>query len=501
MNSNLPPKLCPDGFPVVGLPLGQALSAHAEVTPHAPALSIGDKTWTFAELDCAANRRARALALENGVTQWDRVVVSLPNCVEFFESVFAVWKLGATPCPLSCRMAPAELENALRLVEPRCVVGDPERIGPNFTHHNPWASNCMEFADTPLSPLSVSPGRIMTSGGSTGQPKLIIDPVPSTWGPDKKGRRRDPRTIMLQPAPLYHSAPFAYSTAAILEGSHVVCLEKFDPGEWLDAVAKWQPRFAYLVPTMMSRIAKLPSERTRQVDLSSLETVIHMAAPCPQPVKRWWINRIGPEKILEVYGGTERIGATVIDGTEWLAHPGSVGKPAQGYKAFILAPDGTELPPGEIGEIYFRADAGPAAAYAYIGSDTRVRGDLDSFGDMGWLDEDGYLYIADRRTDMVVIGGVNVFPAEIEAAIESLPGVACAAVIGVPDNDLGNVLHVIVELDAAVREPLNGLDFLKPALVSLSTLKHPRSVEFTRERVRDDTGKVRRFQLRADRVR
>jgi bile acid-coenzyme A ligase len=397
-------------------------------------------------------------------------------------------------------MGAHEFAEVISLIAPQCLVGTAALPQSCATLHDVDVQLPDGLSAEPLNGASFSPGKIMNSGGSTGRPKLIVDPEPSVWGPDKRGRRRNPRITFLNPAPLHHSAPFAYSTGAILEGSHVVCLERFDPESWLRAVETYRPAFVYLVPTMMSRIARLPAEVSGGFDLSSIETLTHMAAPCPGDVKRWWIERIGPEKVLEVYGGTERIGAAVIDGVEWLQHPGSVGKAAAGYEVLILGPDGAQLPAGEVGEIYFRADAGPAAAYSYIGSETRVRGDIDSFGDMGWVDSEGWLYIADRRTDMVLIGGANVFPAEIEAAIETLPGVLGAAVIGLPDDDMGNRLHAIVELAQDAKDPNEGRAFLAPALAGFGKLKRPASAEFTRDRLRDDTGKIRRFRLREERL-
>lgn len=492
--------LAADGQPNTGVPLGAALSAHARVTPDKAALTIGKTSLTFAELDERANRRARFLRDRFSVTSGSRVAISLPNRPEFFEAVFAVFKLAAVPCPVSFRMGPVEFAEVVTLIDPACLIGTSALPHTAVPLHDVDTILPAELSSKPLPAVASVPGKIMNSGGSTGRPKLIVDPEPSAWGPDKRGRRRDPRITFLNPAPLHHSAPFAYSTGAILEGSHVICLERFDPEDWLRAVQTHRPQFVYLVPTMMSRIARLPPEIGARYDLSSIRTLTHMAAPCPADVKRWWIDRIGPEKVLEIYGGTERIGAAVIDGVQWLEHPGSVGQAAAGYEVMILDPDGSELPAGEIGEIYFRDSAGPAAAYRYIGSETRVRGDLDSFGDMGWVDEEGWLYIADRRTDMVLIGGANVFPAEIEAAIETLPGVHCAAVIGLPDEDIGNRLHAIVEWNETLPEPLDGMAFLAPALAGLGSLKRPASVEFSRERLRDDTGKLRRFRLRDERL-
>lgn len=487
------------GQPVIDAPLGALLTSQALAAPSAPALSIGGRDWTFAALDARSNRRARQLS-GAGVGKSDRVMIAMPNRVEFVEAVFATWKLGAVPCPASWRLAPTEFSELVTMLQPRAVVGtsglsvagatliDVDEPVPNLISDAPWP------------PSAVAPGKIVNSGGSTGRPKLIIDPQPSAWGPAKEGRRRPPRIVLLNPGPLYHSAPFSYVAMSLAQGSHVVCMDRFDAVEWLTMVERYRPSFAYMVPTMMARVAKLPQEITAAADLSSIETLLHMAAPCPPDVKHWWIERIGADRVFEVYGGSERIGATLITGTEWLEHPGSVGRAAPGEEIVILSDEGEPLPRGEVGEIYFRRAASPGSHYRYIGADTRIRDDMDSFGDMGWLDRDDYLYIADRRTDMVTVGGANVYPAEIEAAIESLPGVLCAAALGLPDADMGNRIHAIVELDADQPEPVDGMAFLAPALAKLSGLKRPRTVEFTRERVRDDAGKLRRAALRAERL-
>lgn len=194
----------------------------------------------------------------------------------------------------------------------------------------------------------------MNSGGSTGRPKLIVDPEPCAWGPDKEGRRRPPRNVFLNPGPLYHSAPFAYTTMSIAAGSHAICLERFDAQLWLDAVECHRPALVYMVPTMMSRVAKLRGGRTpvrgSLVDRNPDTYGRAMSAGRQTLVD----HRLGPQKVFEVYGGTERIGATAIDGTEWLAHPGSVGRAAPGEEIVITGPDGNPLPHGEVGEIYFR---------------------------------------------------------------------------------------------------------------------------------------------------
>jgi len=485
------------GAPAAGAALGALLTAHAMVTPAAPALTIDGETRDYAAIDAAANRRARALA-KAGVGRGDTVLIALPNDFAYFEFSFALWKIGAVPCAVSAHLTAAEFQAIAELAAPRLIVAAfdlPDLPCPVFRGDAPIDRS---FSAAPLAPLAHAPGKIATSGGSTGRPKLIVDPCPSAWGPDKETVRRAPRSIVLNPGPLYHSAPFNLMHMALAQGCHVICMRRFDPDAWLDLVERYRVDWAYLVPTMMARIARLPAERAAAADLTSLDTMLHMAAPCPAPVKRWWIDRIGADRVWEVYGGTERIGATTIGGTEWLEHPGSVGRARSGQEIVITGDDGRTLPPGEIGEIHFRKAEGPGTAYRYIGAESRISGELDSFGDMGWLDGEGYLFIADRRTDMILSGGVNLYPAEIEAAVEAMPGVRGCAVIGLPDADLGQRVHAIVEWTEGA--PPAETDFLADVAARLSGLKRPRSVEFTVEPIRNEAGKVRRSALREARL-
>nr|WP_047166177.1 AMP-binding protein [Sphingomonas sp. Y57] len=488
------------GQPIGGAPLGMLLSAQAAATPDRPAFTLGETSLSFAAFDRRANRRARHL-IDRGIAAGDRVILAMANRPDYLECAFALWKIGATPCPVSERLAPAEFAEIVTLAEPRAVIGasglavDAPRL---YAIDDPLPD---DIDDSPLPPAVATPGKIANSGGSTGRPKLIVDPLASVWGPDKEGCRRGPRLTMLNPGPLYHSAPFNTTTMALAQGTHIVCLGRFDPQDWLDAVERHGVDYAYMVPTMMARIARLPITETERRDLSAIRTLLHMAAPCPPEIKRWWINRIGAERVWEVYGGTERIGVTMIGGDEWLRHPDTVGKASPGQEILITDEDGTPLPTGTIGEIHFRKTGGAPASYAYIGAAGRTKGDIDSFGDMGWLDEAGYLHIADRRTDMVLVGGINIYPAEIEAAIEALPGVRGCAVIGLPDADMGNRLHAIIEVVSPDDVPEDLGAFLAPLADRLPALKRPRSTEFTLHPIRDEAGKVRRSALREERLR
>ncbi|GAA4768556.1 AMP-binding protein [Novosphingobium ginsenosidimutans] len=490
-----------NGLPRPGAPMGMLLSAHAALRPDAPAFTFDGETLSFRQCDSRANVLARALALR-GVASGDRVVVSMPNRPDHALAINAIWKLGATPCSVSHRLTPSEFREVLELAEPRLVIGTSQTPASASSLFDIDAPLSGELDDRPLPPALSTPGKILASGGSTGRPKLIVDPRNSGWGPDKVNLYRPPLSTVLCAGPLYHAAPFAFVIVGLAEGSHVICMERFEPVEWLRLAERYQATVATMVPTMMSRIARLDPAITIAADLSSFRFIMHSSAPCPEDVKRWWLSKVAPETLWEVYGSTERLGSTLINGTEWLEHPGSVGRANAGDTIIIAGPDGTPLPPGEIGEIFFRRAAGVGTSYRYIGAESRIRGDLDGLGDMGWLDADGYLFIADRRTDMILVGGVNVWPAEVEAALEQVPGVLCAAVIGLPDPDLGNRVHAIIELAQHVEVPKAdaALAFLAAGLERLASFKRPRSAEFTYERVRDDAGKVRRAALRAERI-
>ncbi|MCW1431873.1 AMP-binding protein [Novosphingobium sp. JCM 18896] len=459
------------------------------------AVRHGEDVLSWGELAERALRRAHALAGQ-GVAQGDRVVLALPNANAFYEWTFALWKLGATPTVVSPRLPAAELVAIVALAEPRAVVAAdpalrsalgalPEDFGRDHAERAPLASK-------------VAPHwKAMTSGGSTGRPKLIVDALPSRIDDGFRGLGMPADGVMLNPAPLYHNFPFAMTHMMMLHGTSVVGMAKFDAEEFLALVERHRVQWVSLVPTMMQRIARLPEALRRAHDLSSLETVWHTAAPIPAALKQFWIDWLGPERIWEMYGGTEGFCTTQLNGTEWLAHRGSVGRPAGG-ELLIRGEDGAALPPGEIGEIFMRRAGASAPSYAYVGAESRRLDDgFESLGDHGWVDDDGYLYIADRRTDLIVSGGHNVYPAEVEGALLEHPAVAEAVVIGLPDDDLGARVHAVVRLEEGANTDTAAL--LAFAAERLVAYKLPRAVEFTDAPLRDEAGKVRRGKLREDR--
>jgi bile acid-coenzyme A ligase len=275
---------------------------------------------------------------------------------------------------------------------------------------------------------------------------------------------------------------------------------RFDPLQTIEAVERHKVSWLYTVPTMMHRIWQLPEADKARVDMSSLHTVLHVAAACPVWLKERWIEWLGPEVIFEVYGGTERQGGTTITGTEWLAHKGSVGTPFPGTSVKIVGEDGNPAATGEVGEIYFLPDGGKNSTYHYLGAEGKALGEWESIGDLGYLDADGYLYLVDRRTDLIISGGANIYPAEVEAALDAHPDVQSSVAIGLPDADLGHKVHAIVQLRPEARGRIGADEMRTFVETRLVRYKVPRSFEFVEEALRDDAGKVRRSALRAERI-
>ena len=341
----------------------------------------------------------------------------------------------------------------------------------------------------------------MSSGGSTGLPKIIVAPGPNALDPDRKPPLRFPAVgPILATGPIYHNMPVTTNIQALFEGHPIVGMARFDPEEALRLIERNRIKWTSFVPTMMMRIMRLPEDVRARYDVSSLETVWHWAAPMPAGLKQDWIDWLGPEKIWELYGGTEGIVTTILNGIEWLEHRGSVGRPHLD-KINIVDERGIELPAGEVGEIFAMPAGGQGSTYSYIGAEPRSTQDgFETLGDFGWVDEDGYLYIADRRTDMIVSGGANIFPAEVEGALMAHPEVEGAVVIGLPDDEFGAITHAIVQPTLAARGKLDAeelLSFLRDRLVAY---KLPRRFEFVDGPLRDDAGKVRRQQLREERI-
>ncbi|WP_156296291.1 AMP-binding protein [Mycobacterium paragordonae] len=468
--------------------IGTQISQLAALAPDEPAVSCDGHTITRAELDRSTNRLARAYA-ERGVGLGDYVTIVLPNSVEWIQAAVACWKLGAVPQPLSPRLPEAEFEGLLGLRPSALLVGRDHPGTPSVP-----AGFVPETSDAAL-PEAVSPcWKSMASGGSTGRPKLIEaggdSRVPPAIG-YPLGMQEGDTTLV--PVPLTHNTGFTTALIALIMRQHLVLMSRFDPHEFLATIGRHRVSFLVTVPTIMQRLLPVYRADPGSYDLSSLRRLWHLAAPCPPAVKQAWIDLIGPEKVWELYGGTELQALTFISGDQWLTHPGSVGQVVSGEMK-VLDDDGNECPPGVVGEIYMRPNPGSAPTYRYIGSTAKSRDGWDSLGDLGYFDADGFLYLSDRRVDMFTVGGRNVYPAEIENALSAHPEVLSCLVVGVPDGDLGQVPYALVH--TASGSTLDAAAVHSFVADRLAAYKVPRIVEFVDAPLRDDAGKARRTAVR-----
>lgn len=489
----------------------------------------GARRVALAELQARAQRAARGLH-ELGVREGDAVALFLRNDIVFFEASFAANALGAYAVPINWHFKTDEAGYVLRdcgakaLVVhadllpqirdgvppglPVFVAPTPPEIARAYGVSPPAPSGALWDAwrdsHAPwLEPPRATRNAMIYTSGTTGRPKGVRR---QPHGPEHQKRIAEmmARVFGVRPGggmrcviagPLYHSAPNVYALAAARAGGLVVLQPRFDAEELLRLVEEWRITHLYMVPTMFVRLLKLPEATRRKYDLSSLEFVIHAAAPCPPEVKRRMIEWWGPI-INEFYGATETGVITFLDSAEALRKPGSVGRLEPGAAVRILDDDGRELPPGEVGEVYVRQSAYPD--FTYQGLDDRRREiERDGFitvGDVGYLDADGYLFLCDRKRDMVISGGVNIYPAEIEAVLIGMPGVRDCAVFGVPDEEFGEALCAHVE-------PLPGAE-LSPADIQawlrarIAGYKVPKLIELSARLPREDSGKIFKRKLR-----
>lgn len=481
---------------------GERLAEIAAQQPEEPALIFAaidhsEATVTWSELEDSTNRVYRLLETR-GVRAGQTVVVGLWNSIDHIVFTIAAWKAGARVLPLRAILPARERDQILDLAQPALVLSE--------WHDMKWPAlsvadmrQVASGAARPPKSFPPHPGKAIASGGSTGRSKIIVD---EKWHPcapvtGKRGTGARPGQVQMLAAPLYHNSPFLATYSGLANRHTIVVMERFDAGHAVDLIERHRVNYAYFPPIIMRRIALLPDIQQR--DLSSIEAIQSSAAPCPDWLKRFWIDLIGSEKVYEVYGSTEGIGATIIRGDEWLDHPGSVGLPVR-CDLKILDEHGQELPPGEVGEIFMRPSDGRAVTFEYIGApDANTTEDgYKSISDLGYVDDDGYLYIADRRVDLIVSGGANVYPAEVEAALSEHPDLADVAVIGVPDEEWGKRVHAIVQVHDLEQAPTAGaLD--AHCRERLTSYKVPKTYEFVTELPRNEAGKIRRSALVAER--
>ena len=454
---------------------------------------------TWAGLEHWANRSARLLQA-HGVDARSMVCIGLYNSLEHYAAAYGAWKLGACTLPLSPRMPDIEFRAITGLVEKQLVIADRDDadLGKADIGALRDGGGC---DNTALPDRTAHPGKAIGSGGSTGRSKIIVDPQPWARVPGETnlaliaGMRTGQTQLVA--GPLYHNSPFSWSHYGLFEEQHLVVMERFDPALAVDLIERHRCQFMFFAPTMMQRIVRLPDIERR--DLSSIESVFQTAAPCPPWLKRRWMALTAPEKLVEGFGSSEAAGSCRIRGDEWLQHPGSVGRP-QNAELKILDDDLNEVPTGEVGEIFFRPNSHPQPTYSYIGSPP-AKSTPDGFisvGDMGRVDDQGYLFLSDRRVDLIIRGGANIYPAEVEAALSEHPDIADAAVVGVPHEELGKSVHAIVETRPGAAVDETALRHWMRA--RLTPYKLPESYEFMSALPRDPSGKIRRSALAGERA-
>ncbi len=458
-----------------------------------------ERKISFQELDRRANQTAR-LFEAHGLNHGSTLVVALPNSIEHFIATFAGWKTGSTVITLRPNLPDLERDQLLELASPDLILSD--WVGAGYRE---LSSTDLEqasgFDDADWSDRIARPGRAHASGGSTGRPKLIVSPgdgtvvrQPLSGLGAQLGFR--PGQLQLLNGPLYHIMPWACAYFGLLEGHSLIVQDRFNPRSIPDIVEQYRVQFMYLAPIMMRRI--ILELDVREHDFSSIEAITSTAAPVPPWLKQAWIDLLGPEKVTELYGSTEGIGYAMINGFEWLEKPGSVGKPFA-TEIRILDEQGNDLPPGKVGEIYMRMPDAAGPSFEYVGAPNPDAVDgFQTLGDLGWLDDDGYLYIADRRTDMIITGGANVFAAEVEAAFADHPAIADITVIGVADEEWGRRVHAIIQPVDPARPPTIA-DLDAHVRARLANYKAPKTYEFMDQLPRNEAGKIRRTALAAER--
>ena len=449
---------------------------------------------TWSDFDRESSRIARMLEEGYGVDRDSLVVVATRNSHWHYFVTWAAWKLGALVLPLREELPARERDEILDLARPAAVYAHWEDIAFPLLPHS-RVIDAGHYSEERLPNIYPHPGKAIASGGSTGHSKIIVD---RTWDPSvwRRTLGMEDGQVQLMAAPLYHNSPALIGNTGLMKDHRIVIMQRFSPEQAVDLIERYRVNYAYLPPIIMQRIARMPGIEDR--DLSSIQAFHSSAAVCPPWLKQWWIEHIGGEKVWEVYGSSEGVGATMIRGDEWLHHPGSVGLPTEGTEMKILDEQQQELPAGEVGEIYMKSKTGPT--FEYIGA-SPLKSTPEGFysiGDLGAVDEDGYLYIADRRTDMIVTGGANVYPAEVEAALGEHPDVADVVVVGVPDDEWGRRVHAIVQPRDSGQPPLVS-DLNRYVRERIVNYKAPKTYEFLDEFPRNEAGKIRRSQLAAER--
>ncbi|TAH66440.1 MAG: acyl-CoA synthetase [Rhodopseudomonas palustris] len=499
---------------------------HAKTRPDHPAFIMAStgETVSYRELDARANRLAHLLR-NHGLRRLDHFSIFMENNNRYLEANGAGERAGLYYTCVNSYLTAGELAYILDNSQSRVLITSTAKldVAREALQQSPQVTLCVVvdgpgeserivgleeatagLPDTPIADESLGTP-ILYSSGTTGRPKGILRPLPEQppsqplplfFFLHQLWQYRD-GMIYLSPAPLYHSAPQAAVSLTIRSGGTVIIMEHFDPEQYLQLVERYKVTHSQLVPTMFSRMLKLPEEVRSRYDLSSLEIAVHAAAPCPPAVKEQMIKWWGPI-IHEYYGATEGLGFTACNSEEWLKHRGTVGKVMLG-DLHILDESMKPCPKGVPGQIWFKT----ASPFEYFNDPSKTKearsddGSMSSVGDVGYVDDDGYLHLTDRATFMIISGGVNIYPQECENLLITHPKVADAAVFGVPNDDLGEEVKAVIQpMPGVIAGPEFAQELISFCAQSLSRQKVPRSIDFVEELPRLPTGKLYKRLLR-----
>jgi acyl-CoA synthetase (AMP-forming)/AMP-acid ligase II len=493
---------------------------HAAAHPDKPAVIMAGsgETVSYRELDERSNRCAH-LFRSLGLQQGDTVAFCLDNRAAFFDLVWGAQRSGLIYVAISCRLTASEIDYILNDSGAKALFAS-NYLGPVLDQlqspagrfmvggeHAGWQSYEAAVANLPTTPISDERAGtdMLYSSGTTGQPKGVRFPLPEDpdiaavsplAGLAAMAFKLSGNSIYLSPAPLYHAAPLRWCISVHRLGGTVVVMEKFDPEAALAAIQKYKINASQWVPTHFARMLKLPDNIRNKYDVSTLETAVHAAAPCPVPIKEAMIDWWGPV-LREYYAGTEGNGITFISSEEWLTHKGSVGR-ALTAVLHICDDNGDDVPVGQEGTVFFES----ATVFSYHNDPAKTASATNkhgwtTLGDVGRLDEEGYLYLTDRKSFMIISGGVNIYPQEIENHLVTHPKVQDVAVIGGPHDEMGEqVIAVVQPLDMADAGDALRDELTAYAREKLSGIKIPRRIDFRAELPRHDTGKLYKRLLR-----
>jgi long-chain acyl-CoA synthetase len=494
---------------------------HAAATPNKAAVIVAETgaVLTYAELDAASNRAAQLFRAQ-GLQPGARVAFFLTNTPDYFSLVWGAQRAGLRFVAISSKLTVPEVDYILSdsgaellvagndLAEVAAALTTPcarFSLGGAILGHEAWEDAAATMPADRIGDETAGMAMLYSSG-TTGRPKGIRAAAPADPAIDAPNVLTmlalhvfglGPDSLYLSTAPLYHAAPLAWTMTVQKLAGTVVLMKKFDPETALAFIERYRCNAGQFVPTHFVRMLKLSEHVRARYDVSSMKVAIHAAAPCPVPVKQAMIDWWGPV-IDEYYAGTEANGFTAIKAADWLAHPGSVGRAMGEAVLHICDEDGNELPPRTEGTVFFE---GPRP-FEYHNdpertAETRNRHGWTTLGDVGWVDEEGYLYLTDRKSFMIISGGVNIYPQEIENLLVTHPKVADAAVIGAPHDDLGEeVVAVVQPADMADAGDVLAAELVAFCRESLSGVKTPRRIDFTAELPRHDTGKLYKRLIR-----